>query len=70
MEDKDIAERMQDISADLASCSAELQTIERELQNRIEFVENLKSEAEIAEDVVSLTSKCCASKAQSRIRCK
>lgn len=53
---KDIAERIEDISTNLASCSAELLTIQQELESRIEFVENLKSEADIAENVISLTN--------------
>lgn len=53
----DISTRIENISQDLASSSTELSIIQQELEERIKYVEDLKVEAEIAENVISLTDE-------------
>ena len=51
----DISTRIENLSKQLADATAEILFIQQELENRIEYVENLKQEAEIAESVISLS---------------
>lgn len=53
----DISTRIKKISQDISNLSNELSLIQIELENRIELVENLKKEAEIAENVINLSSE-------------
>lgn len=53
----DISSRIEEISDDLSKASSELSTIQKELEARIEFVEDLKAEAEVAENMISLTDE-------------
>lgn len=53
----DMSARIKKVYQDLESSSKELAIIQTELENRIELVENLKKEAEIAENVISLSSE-------------
>lgn len=53
----DISSRIENISQGLAESSAELSNIQKELEERIQYVEELKAEAEIAENVISLTDE-------------
>ena len=55
--DLDISIRIKKVSQDISNLSNELSLIQIELENRIELVENLKKEAEIAESVISLSSE-------------
>lgn len=53
----DLSDRIAAISNNLTGVSEELYSIQQELERRIEFVENLKKEAEIAENVISLSEE-------------
>ena len=53
----DLSTRIESIANDLDSTSTELSNIQKELEQRIEYVENLKKDAEIAENVISLTDE-------------
>lgn len=52
-----LSDRISVVSSDLARASKELSNIQEELETRIEFVQNLKKEAEIAENVISLSDE-------------
>lgn len=54
---EDISTRIEKISNNLEEVSSELLNIQKELEDRIEYVENLKKEAEIAENVISLSNE-------------
>lgn len=54
---EDISTRIEKISNNLAEASSELSNIQEELEARIEYVENLKKEAEIAENLISMTDE-------------
>lgn len=54
---EELSEKIERISRELSTSSKELLEIQMELENRIETVEALKREAEIAENVISLTSE-------------
>lgn len=56
-DDTDISTRIENISQNLSEASTELSSIQKELEERIEFVENLKIEAEVAGDMISLTDE-------------
>ena len=49
--------RIENISQDLSETSKELSGIQKELEERITYVENLKAEAEVAENMISLTDE-------------
>lgn len=53
----DISARIEAISDDLSKASSELSTVQKELEARIETVEKLKSEADIAENMISLSEE-------------
>ena len=53
----DISEQINVVSSNLAEASAELSSIQKALESRIEFVEDLKEQAEIAENVISLSEE-------------
>ncbi|MDE6661979.1 MAG: hypothetical protein K2K46_01425 [Lachnospiraceae bacterium] len=53
----DISIKIENISHNLAEASSELSDIQKELEGRIEYVESLKKEAEIAENVISLSDE-------------
>lgn len=55
--ENDISIKIERISSNLAEASDELSDIQKELEKRIEFVETLKEEAEIAENVISLSEE-------------
>lgn len=52
-----LSDRISEISSTLAETSKELSDIQEELETRIEYVQNLKKEAEIAENVISLSEE-------------
>lgn len=54
---EELSEKIERISKELSTSSKELLEIQTELENRIEAVEALKKEAEIAENVISLTEE-------------
>ena len=56
-DDNDISEKITMISTNLKNTAAELSIIQQQLEARIELVKNLKEEAEIAENVISLSEK-------------
>lgn len=56
-DETDISIKIESIAKDLAKSSSQLSVIQEELENRIEYVEELKNEAEIAENVISLTDE-------------
>lgn len=56
-DENDISERIRTISADLEKTSKELSTVQQLLEARVEYVENLKKEADIAENVISLSEE-------------
>ena len=56
-ENADISIRIENISQNLAESSTELSKIQQELEERIKYVENLKAEAEVAQNVISLTDE-------------
>lgn len=56
-DETDISVRIEHISADLSKASSELSLIQQELESRIETVETLKTEAEIAENMISLSEE-------------
>lgn len=53
----DISDNINIIADSLAKASKELSSIQQELEARIEFVEDLKRQAEIAENVISLSEE-------------
>lgn len=53
----DISNNINTIAGNLAEASEELSKIQKALEARIEFVEDLKEQAEIAENVVSLSEE-------------
>lgn len=55
--DDDISKKISEISSSLNKTSTELNNIQQQLEARIEYVENLKKEAEIAENVISLSEE-------------
>lgn len=55
--ESDISIRIENISTDLLKASSELSLIQQELEARIETVESLKAEAEIAENMISLSEE-------------
>lgn len=57
IEDKDISKKVATISNNLKETATELTNIQNQLEARIEYVENLKREAEIAENVISLSEE-------------
>lgn len=57
VQEKDISERISTISNSLQTTSQELSNIQKELETRIEYVEELKEEASIAENFISLTEE-------------
>lgn len=57
IDDTDISTRIEKISQDLAESSSQLSNIQRELEERIQYVEELKAEAEVAENVISMTEE-------------
>lgn len=56
-ESTDISTKIENISNDLFAASSELSSIQQELESRIEYVADLKKEAEIAENVISLSDE-------------
>lgn len=54
-DESDISVRIEHICTDLSKTSSELSLIQQELEARIETVETLKAEAEIAENMISLS---------------
>lgn len=56
-DEADISVKIESIANDLAQSSTKLSIIQEELEKRIEYVEELKNEAEIAENVISLTDE-------------
>lgn len=52
-----LTDRISAVSSTLAETSKELSEIQEELETRIEYVQNLKKEAEIAENVISLSEE-------------
>lgn len=56
-DDTDISTRIENISDNLSEASSELSTIQKELEARIETVEELKAEADIAENMISLSEE-------------
>lgn len=55
--DEGIASRIENISNDLSKASSEILSIQKELEDRIKYIEELKKEAEIAENVISLSDE-------------
>ena len=53
----EISDRIEIISNNLSDVSAEILLIQQELEGRIDYVEKLKQEAEIAENVISLSEE-------------
>ena len=53
----DISQRVNEVSRNLAEASNELSYLQQALESRIEFVEDLKEQAEIAENVISLSEE-------------
>lgn len=51
----DISTRIENVSANLTDISTEIEEIQSELEQRIELVADLKKEAEIAENFISLS---------------
>lgn len=56
-DEADISVKIESIAKDLSQSSTQLSIIQEELEKRIEYVEELKNEAEIAENVISLTDE-------------
>lgn len=53
----DMSVRIEAISENLSVASNELSNIQKELEARIEYIDDLKKEAEIAENVISLSEE-------------
>lgn len=51
----EISDRIENLFNTLSDASTEILTIQQELEARIDYVENLKQEAEIAENMISLS---------------
>lgn len=56
VDNSDISDRIKLISYNLEEVSSELSKIQTELEGRIKYVESLKEEAEIAENVINLSN--------------
>lgn len=56
-QDIDISERISIISNSLTTSATELTNIQNELEHKVAFVNNLKKEAEEAENIISLTKE-------------
>lgn len=57
IQEEDLSVKIEEISKDLLESSQTLLNIQTELENRISTVEELKKEAEIAENMISLTEE-------------
>ena len=53
----DLSKRIEIVSENLRNTSTELNSIQRELEQRIEFVEKLNEEAKNAEEMINLTKE-------------
>lgn len=53
----EMSDRIENLSNTLSDASIEILSIQQELEARIDYVENLKREAEIAENVISLSEE-------------
>ena len=53
----ELSEKINTISSNLKETATELTNVQQQLESRIEYVENLKEEAEIAENVISLSEE-------------